>query len=53
MELTREYQQYILDVLADLRGEQLGVNLKYTLADPAQNTEETANNSKPQPVTAS
>lgn len=41
MELSREYQQYILDVLADLRGEQLGVKLKYTLIDqkPTEETE--------------
>ncbi|MEA5060395.1 hypothetical protein SDC9_142089 [bioreactor metagenome] len=39
MELTREYQQYILDVLADLRGEQLGVKLKYTIADTTEETE--------------
>ena len=31
MELTREYQQYVLDVLADIRGRRTGETLKYTL----------------------
>ena len=36
MELTRDQQQYILDVLARLRGRQLGVTLKFTLKEPEQ-----------------
>ena len=36
MELTRDQQQYILDVLAKLRSRQLGVTLKFTLEEREQ-----------------
>ena len=37
MELTREQQQFIIDILAELYGDQLGVKLKFTLREePAE-----------------
>lgn len=38
MELTRSQQQYILDVLAELRGRQLGIDLKFTLKPEPEET---------------
>lgn len=38
MELSREYQQYILDVLAELCGREMGVELTFTLKDAEPTT---------------
>lgn len=41
MELTRSQQQHILDTLARLRGEQLGIELQFILKEPEQIEEQT------------
>lgn len=40
MELTRSQQQYILDVLAELCGEQYGLDLKFTLKEKENGQQE-------------
>lgn len=42
MALTREQQQYIWDVMADIYSRKLGVTVEFTLPVESENAQETA-----------